>query len=84
MTPGHLHVLGRLGPRWANRAACADNPTDLWTVDQPSNATIAAAKAICRRCPAVDECLAAAEQEGDAIGIRGGLTHAERRDRGAA
>lgn len=82
MTGRHLHILGPIGPRWTNRAACADHPTDLWTVDQPNQATVAAAKAICQRCPAIDECLTDADD--DAIGIRAGLTHAERRARGAA
>lgn len=69
---------------WRPRAACADNPDAMF----PRNTAkeIQAAKAVCRRCPVVAECLAATlhaeaclPRREDLWGIAGGLRPHERR-----
>lgn len=67
---------------WRDQAACLGvdpevfHPIgDSWTHHQ-ADADIA--KAICRQCPVVDECLEWAIGHGDKYAIAGGLTPAER------
>jgi hypothetical protein len=67
---------------WRDRAVCVDEDPDLFfpVVERGmlAVAEIAAAKAICARCPVLDECRAWARRS-LAYGIAGGLTADERR-----
>lgn len=68
---------------WRERAACRDEDPELFF---PIGATGPAldqaerAKAVCRRCPVIDQCLAWALTTGQDAGIWGGLTEQERRE----
>lgn len=69
---------------WRDRAACRDEDTELFfPLGTASEAAIAMAKAVCRRCPVRDECLTWALESGEEHGIWGGLTENERRAAGA-
>lgn len=59
---------------WRDNAACSDTPTSLFFT-KGSEET---AKAHCRRCPVINECLAYAFDEGIGFGVFGGLTDRER------
>jgi WhiB family redox-sensing transcriptional regulator len=65
---------------WRDRAECKDDPTpDLWFVHPRSDRHgIAAAKAICRRCPVAAECLAEALADPNIVGVWGGLDEQQR------
>lgn len=67
---------------WRERAACRGLNSDLFFpigTGGPALAQIERAKAICRTCPVIAECLAAALAHGEDDGIWGGLTPDERR-----
>ena len=67
---------------WRERAACrGENPELFFPVGTsgPALQQIEDAKAICRRCPVVAQCLAAALEHGEDAGIWGGTTPEERR-----
>lgn len=66
---------------WRNAAACREEEPELFfpTGDTgPALLQIEEAKAVCRRCPAVDACLQFALDAGIPSGIFGGLTDKER------
>ena len=64
---------------WRDRAECKDDPTpDLWFVPPGDRHGIAAAKAICRRCPVAAECLAEALADPSIVGVWGGTGENER------
>ena len=64
---------------WRDRAACKDDPIpDLWFVPPGDRHGIAAAKAICRRCPVAAECLAEALADPSIVGVWGGTGENER------
>ncbi len=64
---------------WREQAACKDDPTpDLWFVAPSDHHGIAAAKAICRRCPVAAECLAEAMADPSIVGVWGGTSEVER------
>ena len=64
---------------WRDRAECKDDPTpDLWFVPPGDRHGIAAAKAICHRCPVAAECLAEALADPSIVGVWGGTSEAER------
>ena len=64
---------------WRDRAACKDDPTpDLWFVPPGDRHGIAAAKAICHRCPVAAECLAEAMADPSIVGVWGGTSEVER------
>ena len=64
---------------WREQAECKDDPTpDLWFVPAGDRHGIAAAKAICRRCPVAAECLAEALADPSIVGVWGGLGEGER------
>ncbi|MGO9657371.1 MAG: WhiB family transcriptional regulator [Acidimicrobiales bacterium] len=88
LAPPHLKADPGLGTRtttrgsggWTERAACRDAPgsdffSDLYRSHKA--AEIAAAKAICAKCPVRKQCLSAGLDE--EFGIWGGLTAEERR-----
>jgi WhiB family redox-sensing transcriptional regulator len=63
---------------WKTRGLCAAHPDpDLWFSETP--AAIAAATAVCSVCPSRAECLTSALTCGDAVGVWGGTTPAQRR-----
>jgi WhiB family redox-sensing transcriptional regulator len=79
--PANIFELGLIdfidpAPTWFAQAACRGNTTDF-SLDKGQPAT--AAKAICARCPVVDECLDYAIVKRETRGIWGGLTPIERR-----
>jgi WhiB family redox-sensing transcriptional regulator len=81
-TPAH-HQRSLGGHTWRRQAAC--QPTEHHTVDPdlffpgPEEMDkIHTAKALCGQCPVSRTCLDAALENGDAHGIRGGLTEQER------
>jgi WhiB family transcriptional regulator, redox-sensing transcriptional regulator len=62
---------------WRSRAACRNVDAEVL---HPRGADyLAEAKALCRRCPVVAECLKAALAEGDFYGWRAGMSAADRR-----
>ena len=64
---------------WRDRAECRDDPIpDLWFVPPGDRHGIAAAKAICRRCPVAAECLAEAMADPSIVGVWGGTSEVER------
>jgi WhiB family transcriptional regulator, redox-sensing transcriptional regulator len=66
---------------WARRGACRSIDPDLFFPLAPTQTQETRAKAVCAGCPVVDECLDYAIGAGEAEGIWGGLTPAERRRR---
>ena len=67
---------------WRHRAVCRDvNPELFFPTSEvgPGARQVAAAKAVCHRCPVTGECLAWAQESGQDHGIWGGMTPAERR-----
>lgn len=68
---------------WGKRAACRTAPREaFFPEDFSGSAAFAAAeeaKAYCRACPVVDDCLAGALQRREAFGVWGGTTAPERR-----
>ncbi|UGQ10968.1 WhiB family transcriptional regulator [Yinghuangia sp. ASG 101] len=67
--------LGMSG--WRDRAACATADPKIF--DAKAATAAQRAKAWCRVCPVTAECLASALVCEDTHGVRGGLTHLERR-----
>ena len=64
---------------WRDRAECKDDPIpDLWFVPPGDRHGIAAAKAICHRCPVAAECLAEAMANPSIVGVWGGTTENQR------
>jgi WhiB family redox-sensing transcriptional regulator len=65
---------------WRARAACHQFDSALFFPDRPAyrRNDVAAAKAICCRCPVREACLEAAMDGGEKVGIWGGLTPIER------
>ena len=67
---------------WRHRALCYGEDPEKWFpggTSGPSRRQIAEAKAVCRRCPVVSECLTWALESGQDAGIFGGRTEDERR-----
>ncbi|MET8635975.1 WhiB family transcriptional regulator [Streptomyces sp. NPDC004096] len=67
---------------WRERAACRREDPDLFFPVGNSGlapARIDEAKAVCGRCPVVEQCLDLALQSGQADGVWGGTTESERR-----
>lgn len=67
---------------WRFDAACRrENPELFFPVgsDGPAERQTAAAKAVCRRCPVREHCLAYALAEGEDTGVWGGADETERR-----
>ena len=64
---------------WREQAECKDDPIpDLWFVPPGDRHGIAAAKAICHRCPVAAECLAEAMADPSIVGVWGGTGENER------
>ena len=64
---------------WRDRAECKDDPIpDLWFVPPGDRHGVAAAKAICHRCPVAAECLAEAMADPHIVGVWGCLLYTSR------
>lgn len=69
---------------WRHRAACRDEDPELFFpigTTGPALVQVEEAKAVCRRCGVVDDCLAWALETGQEAGVWGGLSEDERRAR---
>lgn len=67
---------------WRHRALCRDEDPELFFpvgTGGPALAQIAEAKAVCRRCPVISECLTWALETGQDAGVWGGMSEDERR-----
>ena len=76
---GTLDGLFNLEP-WVDQALCAQvGDTDLWYPEKLRGAAATKdAKAVCRRCPVVEECLEYALRRGESHGVWGGRSAKER------
>lgn len=76
-----LIVEGEPRPDWRNHAACRDEDPELFFPignTGPALVQIEDAKAVCRRCPVIDDCRAWALAAGEKAGVWGGLSEDER------
>ena len=67
---------------WRELAACRDEDPELFFpigTGPAADAQAERAKAVCRRCPVLEQCLTYALSSGQDAGIWGGLTEDERR-----
>ncbi|MGW5849948.1 WhiB family transcriptional regulator [Streptomyces sp. NPDC055254] len=67
---------------WRHEAACRREDPDLFFpigTGGPALLQIEKAKAVCRRCPVLNDCLEWALEGGLEMGVCGGLTEDERR-----
>ncbi|MFJ1868712.1 WhiB family transcriptional regulator [Streptomyces sp. NPDC088097] len=67
---------------WRHEAACRAEDPDLFFAigtNGPALLQIEEAKAVCRRCPVLRDCLRWALEGGQDMGVCGGLTEEERR-----
>lgn len=66
---------------WMARASCLrEDPEIFFPIsDSPASDQVLRAKAVCRTCPVVRECLSYALETGERAGIWGGTTPDERR-----
>ncbi|WP_411104102.1 WhiB family transcriptional regulator [Streptomyces sp. cmx-4-9] len=67
---------------WRHAAACTQVDPDLFFPigsGGPGLLQVERAKAVCRACPVLDDCLKWALEQGNDMGVCGGLTEEERR-----
>ena len=67
---------------WRHRAICRDEDPELFFpvgTSGPALLQIAEAKAVCRRCPVMSDCLSWALHSGQDAGVWGGMSEDERR-----
>ena len=67
---------------WRFGAACGDEDPELFFPignTGPALLQIEDAKAVCRRCPVIDQCLQYALESGQDAGVWGGMSEDERR-----
>src|SRR6185436_18229853 len=67
---------------WRHRAACRDEDPELFFpigTSGPALLQVEQAKAVCRRCSVVDDCLQWALESGQDAGVWGGMSEEERR-----
>jgi WhiB family redox-sensing transcriptional regulator len=67
---------------WRHRAACRDEDPELFFpigTSGPALLQVEDAKAVCRHCSVVDDCLSWAIESGQESGVWGGLSEEERR-----
>ena len=63
-------------PTWHAHAACTGRSEVMFST---SRAAVAEAKALCRRCPAMERCARDALERGERFGTWGGLSEDDRR-----
>lgn len=76
-----LAFVGAL-PAWRNKAACLDEDPELFFpqgTTGPALDQIERAKAVCQRCPVIDECLDWALETNQDAGVWGGKSEDQRR-----
>lgn len=73
LTPAELRAP------WRRQAACRTEDVNLFFAEQGDMDTVAAAKAVCRRCPVQPECLDFAITNNELSGIWGGFSRKDRR-----
>jgi WhiB family redox-sensing transcriptional regulator len=82
-TPVRSVTREELGPMdWRHRAACRDEDPELFFPignTGPALLQIEDAKAVCRRCDVIDQCLQWALESGQDAGVWGGMSEDERR-----
>jgi hypothetical protein len=70
-------------PAWQDSASCIgpehDDHRDLWYAPDSDHKGVAHAVSICKQCPVVKECAAAAFASGEKFGIWGGMTARQRK-----
>jgi WhiB family redox-sensing transcriptional regulator len=67
---------------WRHQAACRDEDPELFFAigeSGPALLQVEEAKAVCRRCPVMQECRQWALETGQEHGVSGGLSEGERR-----
>jgi WhiB family redox-sensing transcriptional regulator len=74
---------GRRGWEWQAQAACRSADAGLFFPPDDDRGPVraareAAAKAVCRRCPVLEDCARHALATGERFGVWGGMTEAER------
>lgn len=72
----------RNGVDWRHHAICRDEDPELFFpigTSGPALLQVEQAKAVCRRCSVVDDCLAWAIESGQDAGVWGGMSEEERR-----
>ncbi|MFY4721463.1 WhiB family transcriptional regulator [Streptomyces sp. LaBMicrA B280] len=71
-----------INTNWRGSGACREEDPELFFPvgnTGPALLQIEEAKSVCRRCPVMERCLQWALETGEAHGVWGGLTDAERR-----
>jgi len=76
ISPMTASADGQWVAEWAPRGKCAGTDPDALFVQGKAQR---AAKAVCKGCPVVAECLADALDNGTEFGVWGGMTERERR-----
>ncbi|MFD4904172.1 WhiB family transcriptional regulator [Kitasatospora purpeofusca] len=67
---------------WRHRAVCRDEDPELFFPignTGPALLRIEEARAVCRRCPVMEQCLQWALTTGEDVGVWGGMSEDERR-----
>lgn len=67
------------GTTWRLEGTCRDIDPELWFPERSNSPEAKAAKATCKQCPVVDQCLKEAVEQGIEFGVWGGTTYADRR-----
>lgn len=78
--PAELEELDRMD--WRHRALCREQDPELFFpigTTGPAAQQVDEAKAVCRRCPVVDDCLTWSLETGQDAGVWGGTSEDERR-----
>lgn len=70
---------GTLSSSWTDHAACSDKDPEMFFPDSGDRKAVEQAKAVCRTCPVVNECLTHALMYERNFGVWGGTTPEERR-----
>lgn len=81
LAPSSLHERTResryTSEDWKLQGVCRTVDPELWFPDDGSNGN--QAKALCRQCPVIEECLQYALDNREMYGVWGGLGNSERR-----
>ncbi|MEW2527534.1 WhiB family transcriptional regulator [Streptomyces sp. NPDC047071] len=77
------HALAsEAGGHWQHKAVCCEEDPELFFPignTGPALLQIEEAKAVCRRCPVIEQCLRWVLESGEQAGVWGGLSEDERR-----
>lgn len=67
------------GVSWRERAACKGMDPDLFHPERGATVAVQKAKRVCAGCPVRSECLDEALENGEVLGVLGGLSERQRR-----